>query len=108
MVQLITEAELQESVIQVAREFGWLVYHTSRSDKSEPGFTDLVLVRPPRVIFAECKGEKGQLTKPKMNSKRTRELPGQTTWRDALCACSGVEWRLWRPSDLDAIYETLI
>ena len=53
MTQVMTEADLQRSIIIAAREFQWLAYATYRSMRSEPGFPDLVLVRPPRVIFLE-------------------------------------------------------
>ena len=64
----------------------WRTYHTLRSKGSEPGFPDLILVRPPRLIFAELKSERGRLTK------------AQREWRADLEAC-GVEVYTWRPSE---------
>lgn len=59
------------------------------------GFPDLVLVRPPRVIFAELKSEKGSLALE------------QEDWFTQLCACDGVETYLWRPRDLDDIVKVM-
>ncbi len=107
MINLITETELSDSIINAARDLGWLAYHSHRSERSEPGYPDLTLVRPPRVIFAELKVGKGRLTRPRLNKGKTRLLPGQTTWKAALELCPGVEYYLWMPEDLDAIYEVL-
>ena len=81
----ITEAQLLAGVRAMARHFGWLVYHTKWSIKSEPGYPDLTLVRPPRVIFAELKGQRGRLT------------PKQQEWADQLRACPDVEYHVWQP-----------
>jgi len=72
-----------------------MTYHTHRSERSEPGFPDLVLLRPPRVIFAELKTADGRLS------------PDQREWRTKLLACPGVEYHLWRPEDWDELREVL-
>lgn len=106
---VMSEAEFTRGVVNIARELDWLAYHTQRSMQSEPGFPDVVLIRPPRVIFAELKREKGgRLSRPRWNKAGSRLLPGQTTWKEALEACPGSEYYLWRPSDLDAITEILM
>ena len=87
----MTEADHLEQVKAVALTCGWRVYHTFDSRRSAAGFPDLVLVRPPRVIFAELKRENGRLTIP------------QKLWGDDLEQCSGVDYYLWRPSDWDSI-----
>ena len=38
MTLVMTEADLQRSIIIAAREFQWLAYATFRSMRSEPGF----------------------------------------------------------------------
>lgn len=81
-----TEAQFQAKVIQWARLNGWMHYHTHDSRRSPEGFPDLVLVRPPEIVYVELKSEKGKLT--------TR----QQVWIGALEAC-GQETFVWRPSD---------
>jgi hypothetical protein len=53
----MTEAVLQEAIIECARTLGWLVYHTHDSRHSAKGFPDLALVRDGRLVFAELKAE---------------------------------------------------
>ena len=92
---MISEKDFLEQVRALARYEGWLSYHTYRSTRSEPGFPDLVLVRPPRVIFSELKTENGVLTW------------SQQVWLDRLARCEGLETYMWRPSDWDQIVEKL-
>ena len=106
--EAMTETEFQSQVVQVARMLRWLVNHMTLPQRSEPGVPDLFLVRPPRVIFAELKSEKGRLdTRQRYNSRTGRALPNQKDWKDALEACSGVEYYLWRPRHWDEIMEVL-
>jgi hypothetical protein len=92
---VVTERDLTSYVRDVARSFGWLRYHTWISKHSAAGFPDEVLVRPPRIVFAELKSERGRLTE------------AQTDWLDVLRQVPGVEVFVWRPSDMDAIAEVL-
>ena len=108
MTLVMSEADLQRSIIIAAREFQWLAYATYRSMRSEPGFPDLVLVRPPRVMFLELKTAKGRLRKGHLNKAGSRWLPGQDEWGEAFDACPGVEYLLVRPADLDAVYAKLM
>lgn len=89
-----TEARFQASVIRYAELMGWRIYHTRDSRGSHKGFPDLVLVRRPRVIFAELKAERG---------KTRRE---QMDWLEALDGC-GVEVYVWKPSQQDLIARIL-
>lgn len=93
----VSEREFMATVIAYARAKGWLVYHPWRSDHSEAGFPDLTLVHPAtgRVVFAELKAERGKLT------------AAQERWRDAILACPGASWHLWRSSDWDEIEKEL-
>ena len=93
------EVELQRNVEELFRLRGWLVHHTRVARGSEPGLLDLVMIRPPRVIFAELKTQKGQLDNRMRWTKGGRRLPTQKEWFEALQTCPGVEVYLWRPSD---------
>ena len=92
---MIFEKDFLQSVRELARNCGWATYHTHRSDRSEPGFPDLVLCRPPRVVFAELKNETGRVS------------DYQQYWLDNLRRCEGVDVFLWRPSDWDSIVRCL-
>ncbi len=91
----VTEPEFQAQVCQFATLCGWRYYHTLDSRKSVAGFPDLVLVRPPRLVFAELKTERGHVA------------AEQELWLDALKLVPGVEARLWRPSDWPTIQSVL-
>jgi hypothetical protein len=93
--QASLEKAFQAQVVQLARLWGWCVYHTYRSTRSPPGFPDLVLVRPPRLVFAELKSARGRLT------------PEQGRWLELLRGCPGVESYVWRPDDWDSLERTL-
>ena len=58
-----SEEDFAETVIELFRLNNWIVYHTRDSRRSEPGFPDLVMARPPVLLFAEIKNEKGRLSK---------------------------------------------
>ena len=90
-----TEQAFQAQVKALARACGWLVFHAPAGNRAEAGFPDLVLVREPRVVFAELKSPKGVVK------------PAQQEWLSQLEASRGVEARLWRPADWDAIVGTL-
>lgn len=98
----MTERQLQDGIVELARILGWLAYHTHDSRRSQPGFPDLVLVRGERLIFAELKSENGRVS------------PAQKVWLGALEHVAGeverstddrrsrpgrVEVYLWRPAD---------
>jgi hypothetical protein len=98
----ISEADWQRRVIDAAKLFGWRYAHfrpaqTSKGWRTamsgDKGFPDLVLVRPPRVLFVELKSDDG--------------LPSeaQLLWFNDL-ASSG-EAYIWRPRDWTEVYTTL-
>lgn len=90
----MTEKDLLNNIRELARLLRWLDYHTWTSIHSPRGFPDLVLVRPPRIIFAELK------------SSGRNPTPAQQEWLDALRRC-GLEVYLWRPEDWDDIVKIL-
>mgnify|MGYP000098728519 CR=1 FL=1 len=91
----LTEKAFAQQVVDLARLLGWRVYRTWLSVRSPAGFPDLVLVRPPRLIFAELKSEKGRLT------------PAQEAWLELLRQVPGAEVYVWRPADLEEIAAVL-
>ena len=87
----MNESALQAKVITLCHDLGLLVFHStdSRRDVGR-GFPDLVIVGKAGGMFAEVKDNWGQLS------------PDQCQWKYSLMA-SGAQWRLWRPSDWQAI-----
>ena len=79
----ISEKELQQNVVQMARALGWLVFHPYSSQRSEWGWPDLAMARRGTVLFAELKSATGKLT------------PAQQAWSQEL-----PNWHIWRPEDL--------
>ena len=108
------ERMFQSQVVRYAELMGWHTWHDRATNqratcrrcraklccaacgeavtviRNAAGFLDLVLVRRPRVIFAELKAERGRLT------------DDQRAWLHALDGCT-VERYLWRPSDWQTI-----
>ena len=95
----VSESDFMAQIKQLAELCGWRVYHTYNSRRSAAGFPDLVLAREGRVIFAELKTQRGQLT------------PEQDDWLAALAPAASEfadhEVHLWRPSDWDEIERRL-
>lgn len=90
----LTEAAFQQQIVELAGLYGWRLYHTYESRRSNPGWPDLVLMRPPELVYAELKTEKGRVS------------PAQRRWLYGLARC-GCEVYIWRPSDFDGIHERL-
>ena len=110
LAQAMTERELSQAVVDLARALGWLVarWPTWRPTGTDPGVPDLLMLhgesahprwhaayKPARIIVAELKTEKGRLS------------AAQHAWLDVLAdaAYESVERHniivcVWRPSDL--------
>lgn len=97
---------LQAKVMDMARLFGWRRAHFRTAYQpgagkwvtpmsGETGFPDLVLLRPPRLIFAELKSDVGRLTSQ------------QKEWITDLSQIEGIEVYVWKPKDLDEIQRIL-
>ena len=101
----MTEDELLNATLDLARLRGWLCHHVRplrRADGSwrtavqgDSGYPDLTMTRDPiafapgRLLFVELK-----------SSRAPRELPAdQQRWRDTLLEAGGCEVYVWRPSD---------
>lgn len=91
---MITEKQFQAQVIQLAKLFGWLIYHTYDSRRSVAGFPDLILLRRGQMIVAELKVGKN------------RPTPDQTRWL-AEFRRTPAQVFLWTPDDLDGITSAL-
>lgn len=99
----MTEAELQRTVIEMALRLGYLVFHfpdralaeIAKSKRwaamPDRGFPDTWIVGRGRLIVAELKDERGQLT------------VDQRRWLAELREVPGIEVYVWRPRDLDEI-----
>ena len=85
-----TEKGFQAWVVEYAALMGWDVHHQRWSMQSASGWPDLVICRPPRLVFAELKSERGRLTDP------------QKRWLNQLDHCHA-EVYVWRPSDRQRI-----
>lgn len=99
----ISEAELQQAVIETARTLGWRVAHFRPAQTKHgwrtpvaadgKGYPDLTLgqERTGRMIVSELKGENGKLT------------PEQELWArvfEAIAAANPlVEFHVWTPAD---------
>jgi hypothetical protein len=90
----LTEGQLQQTLIEAARLYGWRVNHIrpARTEQGwrtpvqgDVGFPDLVLARGGVVLFRELKSDRGRIG------------PGQAEWAEAI----GDAYRIWRPADLD-------
>lgn len=91
----ITEKAFMRQVTDLAEMLGWVTYHPWLSIHSPRGWPDLALCRPPRLILAELKAEKGKVS------------DHQERWAVLLKAVPGVEYFLWRPSDIEDVAAVL-
>lgn len=100
----MTERDFQRRVVELARLAGWRLYHHRPARvghrvvtalEGDPGFPDLILLRPPRLVIAELK------------VGRNRPTPAQQVWLEQL-AGAGVESYLWRPEDWDSVVACLL
>ena len=94
----MTEAQFNRRIRDLALRCRWLTYHVPDSRRAEPGFPDLVMLRPPRLIFAELKLD------------RTAPTGIQYKWLLGLCQLGHddmPEVYVWRPADWDDIVAVL-
>lgn len=107
LTKAMTEADLQRAIIDAAKLYGWRVAHfrSARTEKGwrtpvegDAGFPDLVLARGGKVLFMECKSEKG------------RQTQEQAEWEDAIAyprMSPDRNYFLVKPADLDFVLEEL-
>ena len=104
VIAAITERDFESSVIELAQWLCWMT-HAERPARTKdgwrtairgnPGFVDLVLCRPPRLLLVELKSARGMWG------------DDQLRWRDVLMGVPGVEYFCWRPADWEEIEATL-
>lgn len=96
----MTESQFTETVIELAKYNRWMVSHfrAARTERGwrtplqgHAGFPDLILARGGVVLLVELKTVKGKVTR------------DQQQWAGEI----GTQYRLWRPTDLEAIKEEL-
>ena len=110
MIIIASELEFTRWVRKQATEgYGWMVYHTYDSRRSDAGFPDLVMVRGGRVIFAELKYDKGYADWDDRKPKRRGKISeAQQAWIDALSNVFGVECYVWKyPDSVDELLRIL-
>jgi hypothetical protein len=102
----VTEREFTDAVLDLGHVCGWLCMHqrplrlsnghwrTATTGNGALGWPDLVLCRPPRLVFAELK------------VGRNKPSDDQAVWLELL-ERSGAEAYLWRDSDMARIIEVL-
>jgi hypothetical protein len=91
----LTEKQWLWQVQDLASKLRWTHYHPFLSVRSPRGWPDLALCRPPRLILAELKSDKGKLT------------AAQALWLELLNDCPAVEVYVWRPADFPDVLEVL-
>ncbi|HLI51905.1 MAG TPA: VRR-NUC domain-containing protein [Thermomicrobiaceae bacterium] len=104
----MTESQLQDAIAECARMLGYLVAHfrpartatgwRTATQYDATGFPDLVLVSDGqhRLLFVECKRERGRLS-------------GEQAFWCTMLAAAGQEFYVWRPADwLDGTVETVL
>jgi len=98
LARAMTEAALQSCVLDYARLTGWRAVHfrPAQNDsgrwltpiEGDPGWPDLVLARPGRLVVAELKSARGRVE------------PDQQAWITLLGSVGGaVSVYVWRPVD---------
>lgn len=93
--KLVSEARFQSDLIKVLDDLGWWWWHDQDSRRNKAGLPDLILIRPPRLVFVELKRQQG------------RRRKAQITVLALLARCPGVEVYLWRPAEWNAIKANL-
>ena len=100
------EKDFMAQVIDVAHANHWLCAHfrpammanghwVTAVQADGKGYPDLTLVKPPRVLFVEVKGDDGRMS------------PEQVVWIGNLKSCPGVETYVWRQKDADEVISVL-
>lgn len=101
VLRTVTEKTWTKQVVELGKTFGWTIHHTltawGKSGKpitlqGDKGMPDLLMIKPPRVVFIELKRQ-----------GVNRMTPEQEAWMELLKACPGVEAYIFRPGDVDKV-----
>ena len=101
------ESDFQSRVIEEAKLYGWMYYHTYRSTRSVPGFPDLVLVRigyPWLVVELKTEGAKETKEQAEWLLTMSDSVLDGRIYADVP---ESVRVDTWRPQDRDYIIATL-
>lgn len=94
----VKEKQLQATIIGLAREHGWAIYHPYDSRKSVPGYPDLTLVHPVHgVVWLELKVQ---------DTRKGRLSEHQVAWLDLLRTAGQRAWVI-RPLDMGFVEQVL-
>lgn len=91
----VSEKAFMQAVRKIAEAHAWELFHCYDARKSPAGFPDLVLARPPDLLFVECKTDTGVLS------------IAQEHWLDVLRLVEHTETYLWTPSRMAAMIARL-
>ncbi len=91
----MTGEALQDAIVQTAQLHGWYWFHDTDSRRNNAGLPDLILIKPPRVLFVEVKGDGDRLR------------PEQAHVLDLLAECDTIASGVVGPDDLEAIQRRL-
>lgn len=90
------ERTFQARIVRLAREYGWLVYHTFDSRHSPAGFPDLVLAKPGQPLLClELKTVAGKVSLE------------QRQWLHVLGKATGILAQVYHPADYPALVALL-
>src|SRR5262245_16907965 len=92
------EEDLDNHVRRTALLLNFWPYHTRYSWRSEGGFPDWLLLKPPRLLVVECKRQ-GLWPSPPRRGKGGRWSIGQAQWLLRWSKQPAVETYVWWPSD---------
>ncbi len=84
----ISERDLQQHVVAMAKALSWSVFHPWSSVHSAAGWPDLFMVRDGRALAVELKSQAGKITWQ------------QEAWLNDLQRVPGIRTAYWRPADL--------
>jgi len=94
---LLPEKAWQAAVIRVARQSGYMYFHTHDARRSPSGWPDLALIKPSGGVLylAELKTDTGSVSQ------------AQQAWLDALEQCTAVVTGIWRPAMAEQVFALL-